>query len=510
MAVDREDQPGPPADHQARLLFIIDTAMDAFITVDESQRVVMFNKAAEKMFGVPATEALWGPLERFIPKRSREVHAEHIRRFGRTGVTNRDMGHLGVIHGLRADGTEFPIEASISQATVDGHKFYTVIIRDISERLRLEQALQHAQKMESIGRLAGGVAHDFNNLLMAIFNYLALASRRLEASHPARGALAHVQEAADRAAALTRQLLAFARKQETKQRALCPREVVVNMEPMLRRLLGEQVQLRTALAPETGTVKADGPQLEQVIMNLAVNARDAMPRGGTITIETANVTLDEAYCRTRGGATPGEHVVISVTDTGEGMSPEVLSHLFEPFFTTKPPGKGTGLGLATSHGIIRQASGHIAVYSELGRGTSARVYLPRLTEAEAGGKETVLVVEDSALVRDLTAESLRGAGYTVLSAASSAEAIRASNAHGGTIDLLVTDVVLPDMNGVQLAKELTKERPEMRVIYMSGYTEETVEEHGVEPSRMPFLAKPFTMDLLLRMVREVLDSKASE
>ncbi len=517
MAADGTNETEAPIDSQARLLSIIDCAMDAIITVDEAHRVVMFNRAAERIFGVPAREAIGGSLDRFIPERFRGAHAGHVRSFGCTGVTTRAMGRLDTLCGLRADGREFPIEASISQTPSNGRRFFTVILRDISERQRLEQQLLQSQKMESIGRLAGGIAHDFNNLLMAMFNYLTLASRRLESGHPARGALTHVQEAAERAAALTRQLLAFARKQVVHQRVLCPRDVVVGLEPMLRRLLGEDVMLRAVLAPDTGNVRADGAQLEQVLMNLVVNSKDAMPRGGTLTIEAGNMVLDEAYCRTRVGTTPGEHVLISVTDTGVGMAPDVLARLFEPFFTTKPPGKGTGLGLATCHGIVKQSGGHIAVYSEPGRGTSMKVFLPRVLEEAAGsapagseaepvgGTETALLVEDSAMVRDLASAALRDAGYTVLSATGGSEALRAVAEHAGPIDLLVTDVVLPEMSGVKLAESLLRARPGMAVIYMSGYTDETIADHGVETARMAFLAKPFTMDTLLRKVREVLD-----
>jgi CheY-like chemotaxis protein len=372
--------------------------------------------------------------------------------------------------------------------------------------------------MESVGRLAGGVAHDFNNLLMAMFNYLSLATRRLEEGHPARPHLAHMQEVADRAAGLTRQLLAFARKQTLHPRAISPREVVAGIEPLLRRMIGEDITLRVIPAPDTGIVMADVSQLEQVLMNLAVNARDAMPGGGTLTIETGNMTLDEAYASTTMGARPGEHVMISVTDTGSGMSPEIRARLFEPFFTTKGPGKGTGLGLATCHGIVSQQGGHIAVYSEVGRGTSIKVFLPREMAKSAdstperaplarpvGGTETILLAEDSPIVSDLAAAALREAGYTVLVAANGKRALTLAQSQLGTIHLLVSDAVMPEMGGALLAEELLKQRPDMRVIFMSGYTEDTVEQHGIPGNTPHFLAKPFMTDALLRLVREVLD-----
>ena len=498
-----------------RLASIIESAMDGIITVDESQRIVMFNRAAERIFGVPVAEAMGAALDRFIPERFRKGHAEHIRSFGRTGVTMRAMGRLGTISGLRADGTEFPIEASISQAATDGKRFFTVILRDVSERRKLEEQLLQSQKMEGIGRLAGGVAHDFNNLLMAVFNYIALASRKLEPGHPALSALEHAREAAERAANLTRQLLAFARKQPVAPRVLRARDAVSGLEPMLRQLIGENVALRVVFASDTWPIRVDPTQLAQVIMNLAVNARDAMPRGGTLMIETGNTVVPDGHIP---GLSPGDHVVITVTDTGMGMPPEVLERLFEPFFTTKPPGQGTGLGLATCHGIIRQSGGHIAVESQPGRGTSVRVYVPRAAEervasaggsaapAPAGGSETLLLVEDSAMVRDLVAEGLRAAGYTVLVAPTPADAVRIAQSHGSTIDLLVTDVMLPGMTGVELAGVLERSRAMTRAIFMSGSTEEAIPARDGTPR--VFLAKPFTVEVLLRKVREVLDGPA--
>ncbi len=510
--------PALRTDHN-RLLSIIDSAMDAIITVDDEQRVVMFNQAAVRVFGVPVAEAMGSPLERFIPERFRKSHADHVRAFGRTGATNRDMGRLGTLSGLRAGGEEFPIEASISHAVLDGRKFYTVILRDISEKRRLESQLLQSQKMEGIGRLAGGVAHDFNNLLMGIFNYLTLATRKLEPDHPARAPLEHVKEAAERAASLTRQLLIFARKQVVRPTVIAPGDVVSGLAPMLQRLIGEDVKLRTIVAGNAGKVLADSSQLEQIVMNLALNARDAMPSGGSLTIEISNIRLDEAYCRNRVGATPGPHVMLAVTDTGTGMTPDVLSRLFEPFFTTKPPGKGTGLGLATCHGIVEQSGGHIAVYSEPGRGTSIKVFLKRVLDASVeeaiveeeletprGGIETILLVEDNAMVRDLAVDALREAGYHVLLAEDGLEALRLAGAHPQPIDLLVTDVVMPEMSGVALAEKLLAERPGLRIIFMSGYTDETIAHHGVETGSSVFLSKPFMTDTLLVKVREVLDA----
>ena len=503
--------------NESRLLSIIDTAMDAIITVDEGQRVILFNTAAQRMFGVPASEAIGTSLERFIPERFRKDHSEHVRGFGRGGATVRQMGRLGSLSGLRADGTEFPIEASISHSTSDGRHLFTVILRDISERKRLEEQLLQAQKMEVIGRLAGGIAHDFNNLLMAIFNYLTLATKSLEADHPSRAALAQVHEASNRAANLTKQLLTFARKQVAKPRIISLREVVAAVEPMLRRLVSDTVVLETRLSPDTGNIRADPTQLEQVIMNLAVNARDAMPSGGTLTIETENIELDEAYCAATVGASPGPFVAMTVADTGTGMSQEVLSRVFEPFFTTKEPGKGTGLGLATCYGIVTQSGGHITVRSSPGSGTRIRVLLPRVSGPAAKktgdaqhppterGTETVLFAEDSTMVRDLIAGALRQAGYTVLAAADGPEALRLSHEHLGPIHLLLSDLYMPGMSGSDLAAGVSRARGPIPVLYISGSSEDTAASDGKRPPPARILAKPFTTDTLLRQLRSIFD-----
>jgi two-component system, cell cycle sensor histidine kinase and response regulator CckA len=505
--------------NEARLLSIIDSAMDAIVTVDESQRVVMFNKAAERVFGVPAGEAVGSPLDRFIPARHRKGHAEHVRSFGTTGVTMRQMGRLGTLHGLRTDGSEFPIEASISHSAFDGRRLYTVILRDVSEHKRLQEQLLHAQKMEVIGRLAGGIAHDFNNLLMAIFNYLTLATKALEPEHPSRAALAQVHEASNRAAALTRQLLTFARKQVVHPRVISLRDVVAGLEPMLRRLITDDIALRTVLSADPSRVLADPTQLEQVLMNLVVNARDAMPSGGTITIEVAESVLDEAYCQSRVGVSLGPGAVLCVTDTGVGMSPEVQARIFEPFFTTKEPGKGTGLGLATCHGIVTQCGGDISVRSAPGRGTTIRIILPLATDPigddpskqtptpAARGNETILLAEDSGVVRELIANGLRLAGYTVLAASDGMEAMKLSKEHMGRIDLLITDMVMPGMSGIELAQALAAQRERASVLYISGGGEDALKLHGTNPHRAAVLPKPFTIEVLLGKIRSILDHK---
>jgi len=373
--------------------------------------------------------------------------------------------------------------------------------------------------MEAVGRLAGGVAHDFNNLLTAIIGYADLMVTSLDQDDPLRKDAEEIKRAGERAAALTDQLLAFSRKKVLQPLILNLNTTVTNMEKMLRRLIGEHIELILGLDPALGLVKADPGQIEQVIMNLAVNARDAMPQGGRLTIETKNVYLDEEYTHQHVDIQPGPYVMLAVSDTGVGMSKETLSHLFEPFFTTKEMGKGTGLGLSTVYGIVRQSDGHIWVYSELGQGTTFKIYLPRIEEiVESGkrvpvsaksmqGQETVLLVEDEDIVRDLACRVLSENGYTVLEAHDGREALLICEKYGGPIHLLVTDVVMPGgMSGRQVAERLRTLRPDVKVLYMSGYTDDTIVHHDVLEPGMAFLQKPFMPDILLHKVREVIDA----
>jgi PAS domain S-box-containing protein len=391
--------------------------------------------------------------------------------------------------------------------------------RSLEELQRTQDQLVQARKMEAIGRLAGGVAHDFNNLLTAIIGYSELLLGELNPYDPRRGDVEEINKAADRAAVLTRQLLAFSRKQVLQPQVLDLNTTVSNMEKMLRRLIGEDIDLVTILDPALGQVKADPGQIDQVLMNLAVNARDAMPRGGKLTIETMNAYLDENYARQHVDVQPGSYVMLAVSDTGLGMDEETLSHLFEPFFTTKDVGQGTGLGLSTVYGIVKQSGGHLWVYSEPGQGTTFKVYLPRVEEAaEAAqriqvpteslqGREIVLLVEDADVVRDLARLVLLQRGYTVLEARDGEEAIQICEQHEGPVHLIVTDVVMPGgMSGRQLAERLATLRPEMKVLYMSGYTDNAIVHHGVLEPGMAFLQKPFAPEALARKVRETLDA----
>jgi CheY-like chemotaxis protein len=370
--------------------------------------------------------------------------------------------------------------------------------------------------MEAVGRLAGGVAHDFNNMLTVISGYNRMILDELSPLDPLRGNAEEILKAAGRAAALTNQLLAFSRRQIMRPSVLDVNAVIASTEKMLRHLIGEDIQLMLNPARDAGNIRADPVHIEQAVVNLAVNARDAMPAGGRLAIETANVRLDETYARTHPGVQPGEFVMIAVSDTGHGMDAETRRHIFEPFFTTKETGKGTGLGLATVYGMVKQCGGDIWVYSEPGQGTTFKLYFPRVADPlddsaageadppQAFSGETILVVEDEEAVRELTVRMLERIGYQVLTAATGAEAVEISRAHPGHIALLLTDVVMPGMSGTRLADTLLAARPGMKVLYLSGYTESTVVHHGVLDPGVDFLPKPFSRDALAKKIREIL------
>jgi two-component system cell cycle sensor histidine kinase/response regulator CckA len=454
------------------------------------------------------------------------------------------LGTLAALEILHESGTDTPVvaisgdvpEESLLEMLKAGAADYirrthlsrlgVTVSREMSqaegrrERSRLEQQFRQAQKMDAVGRLAGGVAHDFNNLLTVITGYAEL----LLAGDPdasQRSALLEIQRAAERGGALTHQLLAFSRGHPFTPRTVQLNTLIVQMEKMLSRLIGEDVELITVAAADPATIRTDPGQLEQVVMNVVVNARDAMPGGGKLIIETANALVDQSYAGPNVDLKPGSYVVLAVSDTGIGMDRETVNHLFEPFFTTKAPGKGTGLGLATAYGIVKQSGGAISIYSEPGRGTTVKIYLPSAEAKTAGeaveqgpaealrGSETILVLEDEARVRKLVCEVLAGRGYRVLEAVRGEEAIRIVKEYKGSIHLLLADVVMPEMSGPQALQQIRARYPNMKVLFMSGYTDEAMVHHGILESGAPFLQKPFLPETLARKVREVLASQAS-
>jgi two-component system, cell cycle sensor histidine kinase and response regulator CckA len=629
---------------ERRLRAVLDAALDAVIGMDASDVITYWNPRAEAIFGWSREEALGkGLRDLIIPERYREAHTRGMAHFLATGegpVLDRRIE----ISGLRRDGTEFPIELSITALKEGGTYTFSAFVGDITERKRaeaeliryadvfrntqvginiwclqdredlrtfklvstnpaaahslgvrtedvvgkrmdeafphmldtelpalyrdvivsgegrdlgevreiygeratqgvfsakvfplpgdcvgvafeniterrrLEEQLRQAQRLEAVGSLAGGIAHDFNNLLSVILGQSEFLLRGAGTGDRDRRRVEEIREAGQRAALLTRQLLAFSRKQVLIAEVLDPAVVIHDLATMLRRLIGEDVVLETAVRPETGAVKADRGQIEQVIVSLVVNARDAMPEGGVIRVEAENVDLDADASR-HPAIPAGPYVRVTVSDTGVGMDPVTRSHAFEPFFTTKEQGKGTGLGLATVYGIVKQSGGYVVLHSEPGKGATFEIYLPRLQEVAAAGAavagpappprpgtETILLVEDEEMLRELAREVLEAGGYRVLGAAGGEEAVRVAAGHDGTIHLLLTDVVMPGMNGRMLAERLLKSRPGMKVLYTSGYTDDVIFQRGVLPEGSAFLHKPFTTHGLERKVRDILDS----
>ncbi|MFO7768861.1 MAG: ATP-binding protein [bacterium] len=473
-------------------------------------RFLEVNRAAVERYGWTREQFLEMTIRQIRPEEELEHFDEHLRH-----RRVRDRSQEEGVHRTR-QGEEVLAELTTTRVEFEGQDAVMVVARDVTEERRLQERLREAQKMEAVGRLAGGIAHDFNNLLTAILGYGEMASSRLE-SEKARQQIEQVLDAARRAERLTSQLLAFSRKQILQPRILNLSRLVGEMDRMLRRLIGEDIELATVIDPDLECVSADPGQVEQVIMNLAVNARDAMPEGGELTIEVRNTELDAAYAASHEEVGPGPYVLLAVSDTGVGMDAETASQAFEPFFTTKEKGKGTGLGLATVYGIAKQSGGHAAIYSEVGEGTTVRFYLPRIPcgeveyhppvreDAAPTGGETILVAEDDDLVRRLAVSVLEGLGYTVVEAGNGLEALDRVREGGLRPHLLLTDVVMPEMSGKDLTKILMEEVPSLRVLYMSGYTDNAIIHHGVLEEDIDFIEKPFTPVILARRVREALD-----
>ncbi len=500
---------------EARLRAIVETAVDAIVTIDESGIIESVNPAAGRIFGYSTGEMIGQSVNILMPQPYVHEHDAYIRNYVKTG-RRKIIGIGREVVGIRKDGTKFAMDLSVNEVRLGDRRLFTGIIRDISDRRKLEEQLLQSQRMDSIGRLAGGVAHDFNNLLTIIFGYAEMLEAAIPAGTTEHASVANIQIAASRAASLTHQLLAFARRQIIEPKIISLNELVLNVEKLLHRLIGEDIELLVKPDPNLGAVRADPSQFEQIVVNLTVNARDAMPGGGKITLETANLIADEEYARQHVGVSPGEYVMMSVSDTGSGMPPDVVTQIFEPFYTTKSVGKGTGLGLATCYGIVKQAGGHIWVYSEEGMGATFKVFMPRVYEEQdssdaekepksQGGSETILLVEDEQMVRDIAASILESNGYFVLQSLDGEEARQIAADHVGQIHLLVTDVVMPHMNGSQLADMIRTARPETKTLFLSGYTDETIIHHGILEPGVAFMQKPFTTDMLLRKVRDVLD-----
>jgi PAS domain S-box-containing protein len=497
-----------------RLTAAIEQAGEIVLITDPEGTIQYVNPAFETVTGYTQKEVL-GQNPRML--KSGKQDEAFYRDLWETISAGRTW--QGRMVNKRKDGKLYTEDATISPVCDPSGRIvnYVAVKHDITEHLRLAGQFQQAQKMEAVGRLTGGIAHDFNNLLTIIIGNADMAIGDVGKESPLYEFLEDIKGAGERAAGLIRQLLAFSRKQILQPEVVNLNEVVGEIDKMLRRVIGEDIYLKTVLAPDLGRVEADIGQLEQVIMNLAVNARDAMPGGGKLTIETANVELDEEYARNHVAVVPGPYVMLGVSDTGIGMSPEVQAQVFEPFFTTKEKDTGTGLGLSTVYGIVKQSRGNIWVYSEVGRGTSFKIYLPRVDKTGGGekgkgvrsevrgGSETVLVVEDEEMVRNIAVEILRRYGYRVLAAGDGQEAMEISEGHEGPIHLLLTDVVMPGMSGRDLAKILKGLHPEIKMLYMSGYTDNAIVHHAILDKGIVFIQKPFTPVDLARKVREVLD-----
>lgn len=507
------------AGREAHLRSILETVPEAMVVIDESGKVTSFSVAAEKLFGYAAAEVCGQNVRMLMPSPHREAHDGYLSRYLTTGE-RRIIGYGRVVTGQRKDGTQFPMELAVGEALTSGKRIFTGFIRDLTSRQKIEEELRHSQKMEAIGKLTGGIAHDFNNLLTVISGNLEMVERRLE-SEKLLTLLREAQDAADDGAKLTAQLLAFGRRQPLNPKLTDVGALVSTFSDLLRRTLGETIELRTTVTGAMHQTMVDPSQLQNALLNLALNARDAMPRGGQLTVEISHARLDSDYARMYPQIQTGNFVLVAVTDTGTGMSAEVKQRAFEPFYTTKEVGAGSGLGLSMVYGFVKQSGGHVQLYSEAGQGTSVRLFLPaaitsgsrdRLrarSERDAddsiiGGDEVILVVEDDARVRRVAVARLKDAGYRVIEAGTGSEALALIDAHP-EIDLLFTDIVMPGgMTGDELAKAVRAIRPRIKVLFTSGYAEPSVAGRQLADTGT-WLKKPYTAKELTSRLRKLLD-----
>jgi PAS domain S-box-containing protein len=497
---------------------------DAIVGVNGDGEIVLVNRQAEGLFGFGRDEMIGHELDLLIPPRFRGIHPDHRVNYFKE-LRTRPMGAGIELFAVRKDGREFPVEISLSSIDLDGARIATAAVRDISERAEserekvLQQQLDRARRLESVGQLAGGIAHDFNNILGVIMNYAEFVADELEPGSKAQEDVEEIRRAAERAAALTRQLLIFSRREVVKPEVLDLALVIGELENLLRRALGERVEMTIAFAEDLAAIEVDPSQIEQVLVNLSVNARDAMPEGGRLLIEAENVELDDEYTYMHPETEPGRYIRLKVSDTGVGMDRETLDRVFEPFFTTKSD--GTGLGLATVYGIVTGAGGRIDIYSEPGFGTTIKIHLPATaaasakpapsTAAESGGRgEVVLVVEDEPEVKRMAERILTKGGYSVIGTAHGREAIEIYESGEQAIDLLLTDVIMPEMLGTELVERVRSIEPNLRVIYMSGYSHDVLAPQALTGNgQSAFIEKPFNARVLLKAVRELLEQPGS-
>ncbi len=494
---------------RAQEILFEDSPVPMLVLDPETLEILEANEAASGFYGYGHGGLAGVSLTALMPPSERTAAGDRIR------SGDRSTHWTGSVRNVRRDGSPVDVDLNSLAIVRRGRPERLLVVRDVTKERRLAEQFRQAQKMEAVGRLAGGVAHDFNNLLTVILTYSRTLADGLPETDPARADLVEIRKAGERAAALTRQLLAFSRQQALEPRVLDLNDLLENLDRMLRRLIGEDIELTVVSGARRSAMRADPGQIEQVVMNLVVNARDATSRGGRLTLETAEVELDETFAREHLGVRPGPYVMLAVSDNGAGMDRATQARIFEPFFTTKEPGKGTGLGLATVFGIVQQSGGAIYVYSEPGKGTTFKLYFPVVDEeaeslqrpprsAAEGGTETVLLVEDEDAVRAAVSGILRRAGYQVVEAQNAGEALLVAERHPSPIHLLLTDVVMPHVSGPELAKRLAARLPGLRTLCMSGYTGEAVQNHRLLGASVPFLQKPITPDSLLQKVREVL------